>query len=125
MKLLISTSTMTPIYEQIASQIRKQIEEGELVSQTLLPSVRSIARDYHISALTVKKAYDQLESEGLVNTVQGKGTYVAVIDPQYVEEQKRKQVEDLFDKAILKAKQMGMSAGEIKEIIDLLLEGTL
>lgn len=115
---------MIPIYEQMSDQIRKQISTGELKAGTLLPSVRACARDYHISALTAKKAYDLLESEGFVKTVQGKGTYVQAISAQYAMEEQQKQLETLFEKAIEKARQMNMSSKDILELVHLLLEET-
>ncbi len=123
MQLQISTSSMVPIYEQIADQIRLQIREQILKPQEMLPSVRACARDYHISALTVKKAYDLLESEGFVQTVQGKGTYVLQISQNIIEEELQRQVEEAFEAAIDKAKAMHMSREQIIELIDLLLEG--
>lgn len=122
MQLQISTTSMTPIYEQISDQIRKQISTGELKAGELLPSVRSFARDYHISALTVKKAYDLLESEGFVNTVHGKGTYVSAVSPALVQEEMQKQLESLFEKAIEKARKMNMTDKEILDLVSLLVE---
>lgn len=122
MNLQISSSSMTPVYEQITAQIRRQIQDGTLKEGTQLPSVRAVARDYHISALTVKKAYDQLDSEGLVTTVHGKGSYVNAIDPQFSQEQARRQIEDTLSQTIAKARLMGMSSQEILEMVSLLLE---
>lgn len=122
MQLQISMSSMTPIYEQIADQIRLQISSGQLAAGSLLPSVRACARDYHISALTVKKAYDLLESEGFVTTVHGKGTYVSVISAGIVQEEMQKQLETLFDQAIAKARTMQMSNAQILELVSMLLE---
>lgn len=122
MQLLIHPSSMTPLYEQISDQIRSQIQKGLLKSGELLPSVRSCAREYKISALTVKKAYDLLEKEGLVHTVQGKGTFVAEISPQILAEENQKRIEELFQTAIDKARTSGMDAQAIHELIDLLME---
>ena len=94
MQLLISTTSMTPIYEQIVDQIRALIKEGRLKAGEPLDSVRSLARTCRISALTVKKAYDVLEREGLVVTVQGKGSFVAQISPNIVAEELNRQVEE-------------------------------
>ncbi len=77
MKIIINTSLMVPIYEQIVDQIKTLIRNGELKENDILPSVRTLSKDLKISALTVKKAYDSLESEGFTVTVHGKGTYVA------------------------------------------------
>lgn len=123
MHLKISTTSMVPIYEQIADQIRQQIMAGQLKAAEPLPSVRSCARDYSISALTVKKAYDLLETEGYVHTVHGKGTYIAEISPGLVQEELQKQTESVFEKAIEKARQMNMSDEEILALVRLLLEG--
>lgn len=122
MQLQISTTSMTPIYEQIADQIRLQISNGTLQPNTLLPSVRSCARDYHISASTVKKAYDLLENAGFVTTVHGKGTYVSAISSSIVQEEMQKQLEDLFDQAIHKARTMQMDNSQILELVSMLLE---
>ena len=77
MKIIINTSLMVPIYEQIVDQIKKLIRNGELKENDALPSVRALSKELRISALTVKKAYDHLENEGFTVTVHGKGTYVA------------------------------------------------
>lgn len=122
MQLKISTTSMIPIYEQIADQIRTQITQGILRAGDGLPSVRAFARDYKISALTVKKAYDLLESEGLVLTVHGKGTCVAEISSNLVQEELQKQTEALFDKAIKKARQMDLSDEDILDLVRQLLE---
>lgn len=123
MQLQIQTSSMVPIYEQIADQIRLQIKEQILKPDELLPSVRACARDYHISALTVKKAYDLLESEGFVQTVQGKGTYVSRISSNLVREEMQKQVEEAFETAIEKARRLHFDREQILELVELLLEG--
>ena len=73
MKLIINNSSMQPIYEQIVAQVRNKIMQGELEEDTALPSVRTLAKDLRVSALTVKKAYDALEQEGFVVPVHGKG----------------------------------------------------
>lgn len=122
MKIILNNSSMLPIYEQIVGQIKSQILDGKLLTGTLLPSVRALSGELRISALTVKKAYDALEAEGFVVTVHGKGTYVKAADVRLVAEQRRKKVEDQFAEAVDKAKALGMSAEEIKEIVSILLE---
>ena len=77
MKLIINHSSMQPIYEQISGQIKNQIMHGELEEGKILPSVRTLAKELRISALTVKKSYDTLEQEGFINTVHGKGSFVS------------------------------------------------
>lgn len=122
LNLIIQTKSMTPIYEQIADQIRMMIVKGQLKGQNLLPSVRSVARDCKISALTVKKAYDHLEEEGLVCSVQGKGTFVCDISPNLITEQARSEVEEQFALVIEKARRTGMSNQDILELVSILLE---
>lgn len=122
MQLLISTTSMTPIYEQIVDQIRALIKEGRLKAGEPLDSVRSLARTCRISALTVKKAYDVLEQEGLIVTVQGKGSFVAQISPNIVAEELNRQVEEQFAQAIAKARRLGLTREEILELVVMLLE---
>ena len=93
MKLIINNSSMQPIYEQIVAQVRNKIMQGELEEDTALPSVRTLAKDLRVSALTVKKAYDALEQEGFVVTVHGKGRFVACANQELMLEEKKKEVE--------------------------------
>ncbi len=122
MNIQISHSSMIPIYEQIAEQIRSQIRNGQLKSEEPLPSVRSLAKDFRISALTAKKAYDLLEEEGMVCTIHGKGTYVSKINPNLLQEEMQKQLEESLLQAIQKAKLMKMSDEDIVDLVSLLLE---
>lgn len=122
MEIQISHTSMEPIYEQIAGQIRLQIREGTLQAQDPLPSVRGFARAYRVSALTVKKAYDLLEEEGFVHTVHGKGTYVAEISANTVQEELQKQLESQFLQALAKARAMKMTEEEILDLVRMLME---
>ena len=121
MKIIINHSSMVPIYEQVVEQIKTMIVQGELKADDALPSVRTLSKEIKISALTVKKAYDQLEEEGLTVTVHGKGTYVAATNGARLVEEQRKEVEEEFDKSIQKAKRYGMSKEEIREIFELMI----
>lgn len=122
MHILINHSSMVPIYEQVADQVKKNIISGELKEGQVLPSVRVLSSQLRISALTVKKSYDRLEDEGFVVTVQGKGTYVSTGDLSFAEEAKRRAVEDDFKKAVDKATAAGMRPEEILEIVKIMLE---
>ena len=122
MNLIINNSSMQPIYEQIVGQIKEQIMKGVLKQDTALPSVRGLAKDLRISALTVKKAYDALEQEGFIVTVHGKGSFVADMNPQIAAEEKQKEVERAFEEAIRLAKSSGMSVKEMQELFSLILE---
>ena len=122
MKIIINNSSMVPIYEQIMEQIKAQIISGELKENDILPSVRTMAKELKISALTVKKAYDALEEVGFVVTVHGKGSFIADVGETMLAESRRKEAEDCMELAIQKAKACGMTKEEIYEMLDLLLE---
>lgn len=122
MDIVINAASMTPIYEQIVDRIRALIKTGDLRAGDALPSVRALARQCAISALTAKKAYDVLEQEGLVVTVQGKGTFVAKVSPNIVAEELNRQVEEEFAQAIAKARRLRLDDGEIMELVTMLLD---
>ncbi len=123
MRLIINHSSMQPIYEQIAGQIKGEIMQGGLKEDTELPSVRALAKELKVSALTVKKAYDVLNIEGFIVTVQGKGSFVAFAGQGRMLEEKKREVEADFERAIRKGRSCGMSDGEMKELFDIVLEG--
>lgn len=122
MKIIINTSLMVPIYEQIVDQIKKLIRNGELKENDALPSVRALSKELRISALTVKKAYDHLENEGFTVTVHGKGTYVAATNPELLLEEQKKELEADLEKAIQKGRRCGICDEEIKSLFMLILE---
>ena len=122
MRIIIHNSSMVPIYEQVVNQIKAQIISGELKDGDILPSVRNMAAELRISSLTVKKAYDFLEEEGLVTTVHGKGTFVNAADSQMAAEARRKAIEDDLSLIISKAFTAGLSEEELKEIFEIVLE---
>lgn len=122
MHIILNHSSMVPIYEQLMEQIKSDIIQSELKEGEALPSVRTLAGELRISALTVKKAYDKLEEEGFVTTVHGKGTYVFASDKQLALEARQKAIEDDFDKVIDRALSMGMSKEEISEVVKLILD---
>lgn len=122
MRIIIRNSSMVPIYEQVVNQIKAQIISGELKDGDVLPSVRSMAAELRISSLTVKKAYDYLEEEGLVTTVHGKGTFVNAADSQLAAEARRKTIEDDLSLTVSKAFSAGLKKEELKEIFEIILE---
>ena len=122
MHIILNHSAMVPIYEQLMEQIKSDIIQSELKEGEALPSVRTLAGELRISALTVKKAYDKLEEEGFVTTVHGKGTYVSASDKQLALEARQKVIEDDFDKVIDRALSMGMKKEEISEVVKLILD---
>lgn len=122
MKIIINSSSMVPIYEQIMDQIKAQITAGDLRENDVLPSVRTLAKDLKISALTVKKAYDNLEQEGYTVTVHGKGTYVAAANTERILEDQRREVESDLERAVEKGRRCGLKDEEIRELFDLIME---
>ncbi len=122
MKLIINTSSMTPIYEQIIDGIKKLITHGELKENDPLPSVRVLSRELRISALTVKKAYDILEEEGYIKTVHGKGSYIAPVNSVMLLEENKRELEDELCLWIEKGRRIGLSDDEIKSMFLLGLE---
>ena len=123
MKIIINTSLMVPIYEQIVDQIKMLIRNGELKENDNLPSVRALAKELKISALTVKKAYDNLESEGFTVTVHGKGTYVAATNTELLLEEQKKELEADLEQAIQTGRRCGICDEDIKSLFELILEG--
>ncbi|MBS6559608.1 MAG: GntR family transcriptional regulator [Clostridiales bacterium] len=123
MNLIINTSLMVPIYEQIVDQIKTLIRNGELKENDSLPSVRSLSKELKISALTVKKAYDNLEAEGFTVTVHGKGTYVAATNAELLLEEQKKELENDLEMAIQKGRRYGISDEDIRSLFELILEG--
>ena len=122
MKIIINSSSMVPIYEQIMDQIKAKITAGNLKENDALPSVRTLAKELKISALTVKKAYDNLEQEGYTVTVHGKGSYVAFANQSLLLEEKKKEVEADLERAIRKGRSCGMSNQEIADLFQIVLE---
>ena len=122
MKLIVNGSSMVPIYEQVMEQIKALILNGTLKENDVLPSVRTLAKELKISALTVKKAYDYLEQEGFTVTVHGKGTYVAAANRELMLEEQRKEVEADLEMAIQKGRRCGLKDEEIRELFDLIRE---
>lgn len=123
MRIIINSSSMVPIYEQIVDQVKTLIRNGELKEQEILPSVRTLSKDLKISALTVKKAYDSLEEEGFAVTVHGKGTYVAAVNAQLLLEEQKKELEADLEMAVRKGRRYGISDEDIRSLFDLILEG--
>lgn len=123
MRIIINSSSMVPIYEQIADQIKTLVRDGELKENDNLPSVRALSKDLRISALTVKKAYDSLEGEGFAVTVHGKGTYIAAVNPGLLMEEQKKELEADLEMAVQKGRRYGISDEDIRILFDLILEG--
>jgi GntR family transcriptional regulator len=120
LRIVVSNSSPDPIYEQIARQIRAQILGGELSEGQILPSIRGLARDLQISVITTKRAYEELEREGFLNTVGGKGTFVATQSDQFLREKKMKAVEEKLAEAVDQARLLGVDRDQLSEMLRLL-----
>lgn len=123
MNIIISNSTNEPIYLQIINQIKSQILTGDLKEGQSLPSIRSLAKELEISVITTKRAYDELEKDGFIVTVAGKGSYVAPVNTDILKENKMKMIEQKLSETINEAKLIGMPLEELKKILELLYEG--
>ena len=104
------------------AQIKAEVIEGRLTAGDTLPSVRVLSRELKISALTVKKAYDNLETEGLVVTVHGKGSFIAAANQELLMEERRKELEKELEEAVRKARVGGLTAKEIRESFEIIME---
>ena len=122
MDFYISNSSDKPIYEQIMTQIKSQILSGKLKKGDALPSIRVLARELRISVITTKRAYDELEHEGLLYSVAGKGTFVATDDPQKLREEKIRQLEEILQTAADRARENGVSLEELTQILTLIYQ---
>lgn len=123
MDVIISNASTQPIYEQIYTQIKAQILSGALKEGELLPSIRSLAKDLRISVITTKRAFDDLERDGFIYTVQGKGSFVAAKNGELLREEQLKQIEQKLTEALALARQGGISDAELAEMFQVLLQG--
>ena len=123
MNIIISNNSSIPIYEQIKIAIKQAIFSNELKEEDMLPSVRNMANDLKISFLTVKRSYDELEQEGYIKTVQGKGSFVAPKNLELIKEEKLKEIQDHIEKIYDISKVSNISEEEIKELFKMIFEG--
>jgi len=121
-KILLSNASPAPIYEQILRQVRAQILSGELKEGEALPSIRKLAQSLQISVITTKRAYDELEREGLIDTVGGKGTFVGSPNLDFLREKRVAAVEAKLREAIQEAEAAGIPPKDLKQMLELLLE---
>lgn len=125
MQILLSNASDKPIYEQIASQIKTQIIAKELLTGDALPSMRLLAKELRISVITTKRAYEELERDGFIETVAGKGCFVAAKNTELVREETLRQVQSILETAVNTAKRGGVSAEEVQEMLVILVEDNI
>ena len=123
MDIIISNSAGKPIYEQISSQIKEMIMNGTLKEGEALPSMRYLAQQLRISIITTKRAYEELERDGFIQSFTGKGSFVSVRDQEFVREEGLRQIENNLTLAVEKAKQCGVELAEIQELLEMLYKG--
>lgn len=123
MDIIISNSSGKPIYEQIASQIKSLIISGQLREGESLPSIRLLAKELRISVITTKRAYEELERDGFIETVTGKGSFVAAQNAELLREEALRRTEQALRGAVDTARQGGVTDSEVREMLELVLEG--
>lgn len=123
MNIIISNSSGVPIYEQIVSQIKEQIMNGELKEGDALPSMRALAQSIRISVITTKRAYEELERDGFIESFTGKGSFVKAQNTELLREEYLRQTEELLTQACDKARKAGASVQELHDMLDLIYNG--
>ena len=122
MDIIIKNNSDKPIYEQIKEQIKEQILSGDLKEGEALPSMRLLAKELRISMITTKRAYEELERSGYIESFTGKGSFVKAINTQMAKETVLCEIEELFDMALLKAKLVNLSYSEIEDMLKMMYE---
>lgn len=122
MDIIISNKSEDPIYEQIVKQIKAMILVGTLQSGDALPSIRGLAKDLQISVITTKRAYEELEKEGFIETVGGKGSFVAGQNKELLREQRLKIIEEGLSTIVIESKLLNISLEELQQMLQLLYE---
>ena len=122
MVVLIDNKSTSPIYDQIYSQIKEQIIRGDLSEHEMLPSIRGLAKDLRISFITTKRAYEELEKDGFLYTVQGKGCFVAPKNTELIREEHLKQIEGHLEEIAKLSAACGLNREDLVEMLDFCLE---
>lgn len=123
MDIILSNSSGKPIYEQITDQVKEQIMTGALAAGDALPSMRLLAKELRISVITTKRAYEELEREGFLENVPGKGCFVAPQNRELLREAQLRWVEDILTQAVNEARKGGIPLEELQELLNLLYQG--
>ncbi len=117
MKIILSNASADAFYEQIYKQIAAMIMNGRIKPDVMLPSIRKLAVDLGVSVITVKKAYERLELNGFINTMAGKGCFAAKLNPEQIENSRRKMMEKDIKQIVSNAKKFGINIEELNEMI--------
>jgi|SRR5699024_7127998 GntR family transcriptional regulator len=122
MQIIISNHSKEPIYEQIRNQVKSLILAGELQEGEAIPSMRKLAKDLQVSVITTKRAYEELEKEGFIYSIVGKGSFIAEQNFDLIKEKKLKVIEEQLSAVITNSKEIGLSLGELQELLTILYE---
>jgi GntR family transcriptional regulator len=122
MNIIISNSSKEPIYEQVKNQIKQNILRDEIKEGEALPSMRRLAQDLRISVITTKRAYDELEKEGFIESYVGKGSFVAGQNNDLIQEKRLKMMEESLYELIMEGKRLDISLEQFKEMVEMLYE---
>lgn len=122
MEIIISNSSDKPIYEQISMQVKSLIMDGMLAAGEALPSMRALAKDLHISVITVQRAYEDLARDGFIETVSGKGSFVASQNKEFIQEEQLRIAEELLEKVAIIGRTHGISYEQMANILKLFFE---
>lgn len=125
MKIIVTSASTLPIYEQILNQIRDEVVSGKLKENDSLPSIRALAKELQVSVITTKRAYEELEKDGVITSIPGKGFYICKQNNDYLKEKQRRQLEERFLELIKESHNAGMSLNEILSMIEILYEEEL
>lgn len=123
MNIIISNTGGKPIYDQIKEQIKNAVLAGELRSGDALPSIRMLAKELRISVITTKRAYEELEREGFIETVPGKGSFVAQRNSELLREEALRRMEEALESAVQIARRSGIASQDVRSALEMLLEG--
>ncbi len=122
MNIVISNASQEPIYQQIITQLKNLIIQGGIAQGEALPSIRTLAKNLQISVITTKRAYEELERDGYIHTVPGKGSFVAAQNQELLKETRLRIVEEKLTEAVTSARTIGVSRTELRKMLDLMYE---
>ena len=122
MEIILSNVSSKPIYEQITSQIKAMIMNGELKAGDAMPSMRKLAKELHVSVITTQRAYDDLQKDGFIVTVPAKGTFVSTQNQDFIREENRRRIEQLLTDAVELAKENGIELEELRTTVEVLYQ---
>lgn len=122
MEIILSSSSNKPIYEQISSQIKEMVMSGTLKPKDALPSMRKLAKDLHVSVITTQRAYDELQKDGFIDVIPGKGAYISDQNTDFILEENRRRIESLLTDASLIARENGIDIDELIQTLQLIFK---